>query len=65
MLVRSCARPALSLLIALVAFAIAAPLAPAAPAPYGTNDAGGFRKLVAEAVDAATRRGRELSARGA
>jgi acyl-homoserine lactone acylase PvdQ len=44
--VRSCARPALSLLIALVALAIAPPLAPAAPAPYGTNDAGGFRNVL-------------------
>lgn len=46
MRVRSCARPALSLLIALVVFAFAAPLAPAAPAPYGTNDAGGFRNVL-------------------
>ncbi|HVD42026.1 MAG TPA: penicillin acylase family protein [Solirubrobacterales bacterium] len=46
MRVRSCARLALSLLTALVAFAIAAPLAPAAPAPYGTNDAGGFRNVL-------------------
>jgi acyl-homoserine lactone acylase PvdQ len=44
--VRSSARPALSLLIALVAFAVAAPVAAAAPAPYGTNDAGGFRNVL-------------------
>jgi len=34
-------------------------------AALATFDAGGFRKLVADAVDSATRRGRELSARGA
>jgi acyl-homoserine lactone acylase PvdQ len=44
--VRSCARPSLSLLIALVALAFAAPLAPAAPALYGTDDAGGFRNVL-------------------
>ena len=46
MLVRSCARPVLSLLVALVVCAAAAPLAWAAPAPYGTNDAGGFRNVL-------------------
>ena len=46
MRVRSCARPALSLLIALVSLAIAPPLAPAASPPYGTNDAGGFRNVL-------------------
>ncbi len=34
-------------------------------AALATFDAGGLHKLVADAVDAATRRGRELSARGA
>jgi pyrroline-5-carboxylate reductase len=34
-------------------------------AALATFDAGGFRELVKDAVDAATRRGRELSARGA
>jgi len=46
LLVRSCARPVLSLLVALVVCAAAAPLAWAAPAPYGTNDAGGFRNVL-------------------
>ena len=43
---RSRARPALSLPLALLALAIAAPLATAAPAPYGSNDAGGFRNVL-------------------
>jgi penicillin amidase len=43
---RSRARLALSLPLALLALAIAAPLATAAPAPYGSNDAGGFRNVL-------------------
>ncbi len=46
MRIRSRARPALSLSIALVALAIAAPPVAAAPAPYGANDAGGFRNVL-------------------
>ena len=46
MLVRSCARPVLSLLVALLVCAAAAPLALAAPAPYATDDAGGFRNVL-------------------
>jgi acyl-homoserine lactone acylase PvdQ len=46
LLVRSCARPALSLLVALVLCAAPTPLALAAPSPYGTNDAGGFRNVL-------------------
>jgi acyl-homoserine lactone acylase PvdQ len=62
--VRSRARSALSLLIALVAFAIAPPVAPAAPAPYGTNDAGGFRNVLPPGEDGTASFNEVLAFRG-
>ena len=43
---RSRPRFALSLLLALLAMVVVVPGALAAPAPYGTNDAGGFRNVL-------------------
>ena len=64
MRVRSCARSALSLLIALVALAIAAPMAAGAPAPYGTDDAGGFRNVLPPGENGTASFGEILTFRG-
>jgi acyl-homoserine lactone acylase PvdQ len=62
--VRSRARSALSLLIALIVLAIAAPLAAAAREPYGANDAGGFRNVLPPGENGTASFGEILAFRG-